>query len=147
MGTSTAPLTHGNSIVKVTASVPWLSGKVLVWTSSLRWCTKPVLTYKLLPVGLVSHFSLDQIDTVNLCSMAHCLQDLWTQRTPAVVGAFGHWYHLVSLAPILARTILFLKDWSIRSCLLSSRSWSAEGHDADVDTSSDLAFCKIDELH
>lgn len=114
---STAHLTHSNSTVKVTANVRWLSGKVLVWTSSLRWCTKLILTYKLLLMALVSHFSLDQIDTINLYSMAHCLRDLWTQQTPATVGAFGHWYHLVSLALSLAHTILFLKGWIIRSCL------------------------------
>lgn len=56
-------------------------------------------------------------DWHNLYSMAHCLRDLWTQRTPAIAGAFGHWYHLVSLALNLAHTILFLTDWSIRSCL------------------------------
>lgn len=70
--------------------------------------------YKLLSMALVLHFSLDQIDTINLYSIAHCLRDLWTQQTPAIVGAFGHWYHL---ALSLAYTILFLKDWSIRSCL------------------------------
>lgn len=58
-------------------------------------------------MALVLHFSLDQIDTINLYSMAHCLRDLWTQQTPAIVGAFGHWYHL---ALSLAHTILFLKD-------------------------------------
>lgn len=44
---------------------------------------KPILTYKLLLMALVSHFSLDQTDTINLYSTAHCLWDLWTQQTPA----------------------------------------------------------------
>ena len=122
---STAHLTHSNSTLKVTASVCWLSRKGLVWTSSLRWCTKYVLTYKVLPMALVSHFSLDHIDTINLYSMTHYLQDLWTQQTLAIVGACGHWYHLVSLALSLAHTILFLKDWSTRSCLWAS--WRETG--------------------
>lgn len=79
---STAHLTHSNSAVEVTANARWLSGTVLVWASSLRWCTKLVLTYKLLLMALVSHFSLDQIDTINLYSMAQCLLDLWTQANP-----------------------------------------------------------------
>lgn len=43
-------LAHSNSTGKVTANVHLL-GKVFEWTSSLSWCTTPVLTYKLLHDG------------------------------------------------------------------------------------------------
>lgn len=56
-------------------------------------------------MALVSHFSLDQIDVIRLYNMSHCLLDLWTQQTPEIVGAFGHWYHLVSLALSLTHTM------------------------------------------
>lgn len=70
-----------------------------------------ILTYKLLPMALVAHFSLYWTDTISAAwHSRHAQQDLWKKQTPAAVGAFGHLCHLVLLAPSLAHTILFLKD-------------------------------------
>lgn len=87
-----------------------LLGKVFVWTQCSD-TQNPYLQTAANGSGVI-FFSI--LDWHNLCSMALSLQDLWTQQTPAAVGAFGHLCHLLLLAPSLAHTILFLKAWTIR---------------------------------
>lgn len=109
--------------------------------------------YKLLPIALVSRFSLDQIDTISTAWHIVC-------------RISGHREPLQLQVPLGTGTIwsLWLSTWHIPFYFwqieVSGHAsehlggkwsdlyglWSAEGHDADVDTPPDMAFCKTDEL-
>lgn len=120
---------------------------------SLQCYTKPIPTYKLLPVALVSHFSLDWTDTISavwhsVCGISGHSEPQQLQVPLGTctiwcfwISAYIPFYYWKTKVSGHASDLLEVKLTD------SYGLWCAEGRDADIGTSSDVVFCKIDELH